>query len=100
MLRVQPKKEKKGNIYAYINFKTNPWVISFSFLGLNLWDMEVPGLGVESELQLLAYTLATATRDLSRIWHLHRSLWSFQTPKLLSEARDRTCILMDSMLDS
>ena len=29
--------------------------------------MEVPRLGVESELQLLAYTTATATRDLSLI---------------------------------
>ena len=27
--------------------------------------MEVPRLGVESELQLLVYTIATATRDLS-----------------------------------
>ena len=50
--------------------------------------MEVPGLGVESELQLPAYTPATETGDLSRVWHLHHSLWSFQTPKLLSEARD------------
>ena len=25
----------------------------FSLLGLHLWDMEVPGLGVESQLQLI-----------------------------------------------
>ena len=37
------------------------------FLGPHLQDMEVPGLGVESELQLLAYTTATATRDLSHM---------------------------------
>ena len=32
-----------------------------TFLGLSLWRMEIPVLGVESELQLLAYTTATAT---------------------------------------
>ena len=35
----------------------------FFFLGLNLWHMEVPRLGVQFELQLLAYTTATATSD-------------------------------------
>ena len=35
----------------------------FFFLGPNLRHMEVLGLGVKSELQLLAYTPATATRD-------------------------------------
>ena len=32
---------------------------------LHLWHMEVPRLGVKSELQLPAYTTATAMRDLS-----------------------------------
>ena len=40
---------------------------NFSFLflggGLHLWHMEVTRLGVESELQLLAYTTATAMSD-------------------------------------
>ena len=35
--------------------------ILFYFLGPNQRHMEVPSLGVESELQLLAYTTATAT---------------------------------------
>ena len=30
----------------------------FVFLGLYPWHMEVPGVGVESELQLLAYATA------------------------------------------
>ena len=30
--------------------------LCFCFLGLNLWHMEVPRLGVQLELQLLAYT--------------------------------------------
>ena len=34
-----------------------------SFLRLHLWHMEVPGLGIKSELQLQAYTTATATQD-------------------------------------
>ena len=51
--------------------------------------MEVPRLGVESELYLLAYTTARATWDLSRICNLHHS------QQQLIEARDRTYILMD-----
>ena len=35
-------------------------IYSYSFfLGPHLWHMEVPGLGVELELQLLAYTVVT-----------------------------------------
>ena len=39
----------------------------FFFLGLHLHHIEVPRLGVELELQLLAYTTATAMVDLSYI---------------------------------
>ena len=35
--------------------------------------MEIPRLGVESELLLLVYTTATETRDLSCICDLHHS---------------------------
>ena len=49
--------------------------------------MEVPRLGVELELELLAYTTATATPDLNRILNP------------LSGARDRTCILTETALD-
>ena len=47
--------------------------ILFSSLGLHLWHMEVPRLGVQVTLQLLACTTATATWDLSRIRNLHHS---------------------------
>ena len=57
--------------------------------------MEVSRLGVESELQLLAYTTATATWDLSPICNLHRSSWQHQILNPLSEARDQTHILVD-----
>ena len=58
--------------------------------------MEVPRLGVESELQLLAYTAATAMRDPSHICDLHHSSWQHHVLNPLSEARDRTCILMET----
>ena len=46
---------------------------SFCLLGLHQQHMEVPRLGVESELHLLAYATATAKGDLSRIYNLHHS---------------------------
>ena len=52
--------------------------------------MEVPRLGIESELQLSAYTTAIATRDLSRICDLLHSSWQHQIINPLSEDRDRT----------
>ena len=58
--------------------------------------MEVPRLGVESELQLLAYATATETQDLSHTCDLHHSSWQCQIANPLSEARDRTYILMDT----
>ena len=49
------------------------FLFSFVFLVLYLQHMEVPRLGVESELQLLAYTTATATQDPTRICDLYHS---------------------------
>ena len=60
--------------------------------------MEVAGLGVKSELQLLAYAIATATPDLSSIWGLLCSLQQRQILNPMSEARGRTCILMNTVL--
>ena len=40
--------------------------------------MKVPRLGVESELELLAYATATAMQDLSRVCDLHHSSWQWQ----------------------
>ena len=52
------------------------WYVNF-FLGLHLWHMEVPRLGVKLELQPLAYTTgpATAMQDPSLICDLHHSSW-------------------------
>ena len=60
----------------------------FVFWGLCPWHMEVPGLGVVPELQLLAYTTAIATPDPSCVCDLHHSLWQRRIFNLLSEARN------------
>ena len=44
-------------------------------VGPHLQHMEVPRLGVESELALLAYATATAMPDPSHICDLHHSSW-------------------------
>ena len=68
----------------------------FPFLGPHLQHMEVPRLGVESELQLQSYTIATATRDLSPISRPTLQLEATLDPQPLREARDQTHILIDS----
>ena len=63
-----------------------------------LWPMEVPRQGVELELQLPAYTTATATWDPSRFCDLCCSSWQGQMLNPLREAGDGTRILMDTSL--
>ena len=65
-----------------------PFFFFFFFLGPHPRHMEVPRLGVESEIQPLAYTTATATQDPSRICDLYDSSQQCQMPDPLSEARD------------
>ena len=55
-----------------------------------MWHMEVPRLGVQLELLLLAYTTATAAPDSSHVCELHHSSWQHQILKALSKTRDRT----------
>ena len=68
----------------------------FCFLGPHPWHMEVLRLGVESELQLPAYSTATATQDPSCLCDLYHSWQRHWIPNPLSEARDWTCIFMDT----
>ena len=72
----------------------------FFFLGPHLQHMEVPGLGVESELQLSAYTTAMATPDPSCICDLLHSSWQHWILNPLTKARDQTLILMNTMSGS
>ena len=77
----------EGNLLYYKSIDLDVYIILLCFLGPHLRHMEVPRLGVELELQLLAYTTATATQDLSHICDLH-----YSSP--LSKARDPTCTLV------
>ena len=54
------------------------FVFVFCCLGLHQWHMEVPRLGVELELQPLAYATATAMQDPSHVCNLHHSSWQCQ----------------------
>ena len=63
-----------------------PYLFFFFFLELHLRHMQVPRLGLELELQLLAYITATAVSDLSLICDLHHSLWQCQILNPLSKA--------------
>ena len=58
--------------------------------------MKVPILGVKSELQPPAYTIATATQDPSLVCNLHHSSWQRRILNPLSKARDWTHNLMVS----
>ena len=60
--------------------------------------MEVSSLGVKLALQLLAYTTAMATPDVSHTCDLYCSLPQHQILIPLSEARNQTHILMDPTL--
>ena len=77
-------------VYLFIYF----W--SFCLSGPKLRHMEVPRLGVQSEVQPPAYIRATATLDLSLICNLHHSSQQYQILNPLSEARVRTHVLMDA----
>ena len=59
-----------------------------------LQHREVPRLGRSSELQLPAYTTATAMQDPSCAYNLHHSSQQCRILSPLSEARDRTHNLM------
>ena len=61
----------------------------------HLWDMEVPRLGVEVKLGLLAYATGTANWDLSRFCNLHHSSRQCRILNPLSKVRNQTHILMD-----
>ena len=79
------------------------WVIFFPFFwggALYLQRMEVPRLGVKSELQLLVYTTATVTPDLSHVCKVHHSLWQHWILNPLRKVRDRSHILTKTISGS
>ena len=56
--------------------------------------MEVPKLGVESDLHLLAYTTATATQDPNHFCNLYHGSQQHRILNLLSKARNQTQVLV------
>ena len=68
----------------------------FVFSGPHLWHIEVPRLGVQSQLQLPACATATATRDPGLICDPHHGSWQCRILNPLSKARDRTSVLTDA----
>ena len=75
---------------------TSPFFLSFCFLAPHLWHMDVPRLGVELELQLLAYVTATATEDPGPVCDFHRNSLQRWILNPLSKARNGTHILIDT----
>ena len=74
-----------AGIFSFIHFFL--FFFNFCFLGPHLWHTEVPRLGVESQLQLLAYTTAIATPDPSLVFNLHQGSQQRQIPNPLRKAR-------------
>ena len=70
------------------------------FLWPHLWHMEVPSLGIKLELQQQAYATVTAMLDLSHICDLHHSLWQQWILNPLSEVRNGTHILTETIAAS
>ena len=81
---------------SFVNTKTD--FILLYFFRTTPVAYEVPRLEIELELQLLAYTTATATPDLSCVYNLHHSSRQCQMLNPLNEARVQTHILTDTML--
>ena len=69
------------------SFETEAEIFFFFFYGPHPRHMEVPRLGVESELQMPAYTVGTAKQDPSHVCDLHHSL--LQTPDIQCTERDQ-----------
>ena len=88
----------KVHISLHRNFVPISFFLLLFFLSFRAapTHMEVPKLGVQSELQPLAYTRATAMWDLSRVCDLHHSSQQHQILNPLSKVRDGTCVLMDA----
>ena len=70
-------------------YKFSPWntrkiLFFFCFLGLHMWQMEAPRLGVELELHHMPQHMW----DLSCICYLHQSSQQYQIPNAMSQARE------------
>ena len=93
--KVRALRFKWGLLNPQTAFFQQIFIYLFNFISeLHPQHMEVPRLGVESELQLPAYPTATATRDLNGIFDLYHSSQQHQIPNPLSKAKDWISIPM------
>ena len=83
-------------VLFFLTIKKDCFLVFFVFLGLYMRHMEVPRLGLQLELQLPAYAMATAIPDPSCICDLHHGSQQHWILNPQSEARDGTCILVDA----
>ena len=85
------------NLLTILSVICESLFLSFFVFNLELHLQHILGvlsLGVELKLQLLVYT--TAMPHPNHVCNQHCSSWQWWFFKLLSESRDRTCILMDT----
>ena len=85
-------------IFCFVRFVC--FVFPFLFLKPCLCHMDAPGVRAGTGAANMVYTTATTTLDLSHICDLCCNLQQCQILNPLSEARDQTQILTDTMLDS
>ena len=76
--------DKIHNMKSAFRPSFQPFIFNFCFLGPHPWYMEVLRLGVNLELQLLAYASATATPDPSHVCTPHCSSWQCRIPDPLN----------------
>ena len=82
-------------IYWLIIIIHHVFIISFS-MGPHMGHMKVPGLGVDSELQLPAYTTEQHKIRATSACSLHHSSWQGQILNPPSKGRYQICIFMDT----
>ena len=87
-LGLTPLSQVYFHFYIFLDLSCYFFFPLLFFLRLHLQHMEVPGLGVESELQLPAHATATATPSWSRIGRLRHSFRQGHILDPLIEARD------------
>ena len=87
---------KCQHFFCFLFFVFFGFCFFFCFLEPHPQHVEVPGLGIESELWLLTYTTATEMQDLSHVCDLQQSSQQYQIPDPLGKARGQTHFLMNT----
>ena len=95
LLTSRDKNSMNKNFFSILSFSVRILFFFSSFSGPHPQHMEIPRLGVESELHLPACATATATLDPSHLCNLHhiQQHWILNP---LNEARDWIRVLVDS----